>query len=65
MAKENFTYKHLAERLKFYVEEDFVYRINEDPSLHRKGYIGRVLNNSVRNIRYGRTVLCDDKDDYG
>ena len=35
--KENFTYKHLAERLKFYVEEDFVYRINEIPLYTGKG----------------------------
>jgi len=35
--KENFTYKHLAERLKFYVEEDFAYRINEIPLYTGKG----------------------------
>ena len=29
--KENFTHKHLAERIKFYVEEDFTYRITEIP----------------------------------
>ena len=29
--KENFTYKHLAERIKFYVDEDFTYRITTIP----------------------------------
>ena len=29
--KENFTYRHLAERIRFYVEEDFKYRITEIP----------------------------------
>lgn len=35
--KENFTYRHLAERLKFYVEEDFTYRITEIPLYTGKG----------------------------
>ena len=26
--RENFTLRHLAERIKFYVEEDFTYRMN-------------------------------------
>ena len=30
-AKENFTLRHLAERIKFYVEEDFTYRLTEVP----------------------------------
>ena len=30
-SKENFTYRHLAERIKFYVDEDFEYRITEIP----------------------------------
>ena len=29
--KENFTFKHLAERIKFYVDEDFTYRITKIP----------------------------------
>ena len=29
--KENFTYKHLAERIKFYVDEDFTYSITKIP----------------------------------
>ncbi|QBP06176.1 RNA-DNA + DNA-DNA helicase [Synechococcus phage S-B68] len=29
--KENFTYKHLAERIKYYVDEDFKYRITRIP----------------------------------
>ena len=29
--KENFTYKHLSERIKFYVEQDFTYRITSIP----------------------------------
>ena len=29
--KENFTLRHLAERIKFYVEEDFTYRLTEVP----------------------------------
>ena len=29
--RENFTLKHLAERIKFYVEEDFVYRLTTLP----------------------------------
>ena len=29
--KENFTYKHLAERIKYYVDEDFTYRITTIP----------------------------------
>ena len=37
--KENFTYKHLAERLKFYVEEDFTYRICEIPLNTGEGVI--------------------------
>ena len=37
--KENFTYRHLAERLKFYVEEDFTYRITEIPLYTGKGQL--------------------------
>ena len=36
-AKENFTYKHLSERIKFYVEEDFTYRITSIPMTSSEG----------------------------
>ncbi|QIN96887.1 RNA-DNA + DNA-DNA helicase [Synechococcus phage S-H34] len=35
--KENFTYKHLAERIKFYVDEDFTYRITTIPLSSSEG----------------------------
>ena len=47
-AKENFTYKHLSERIKFYVEEDFTYRITSIP-----------MTSSEGDCRYDRTFLCD------
>lgn len=37
--KENFTYRHLAERLRFYNEEDFVYRLTEIPLYTGKGQL--------------------------
>ena len=36
-AKENFTYKHLSDRIKFYVEEDFTYRITTIPMTSSEG----------------------------
>jgi hypothetical protein len=35
--KENFTYKHLAERIKYYVSEDFTYRIKTIPLSSSEG----------------------------
>ena len=36
-SKENFTYRHLAERIKFYVDEDFTYRITSIPMTSSEG----------------------------